>query len=336
MRMPNHLVLCAVIFFMHSALCGQTTGNIQGIVQDSQGRPIAKAKITLSKLGMHWVKDLFSANDGKFMQVGLEPKEYDITVSAQGFQDYREREKINLGLTTKKVYTLHTINEAVQATSPENKAMDSYSKAASFYNERKYQEAIPFFEESIARNKRDLLKTSEAGARKELEENLERLSKPYSVSLMESAKQDQTKKNNNYAKAEPIVYQLHQKNPKDILLLNYLLEISQHKNDKDATKLYQNAIDDIRGPRPETAINQGIELYNANKVLEARPFFKKAIEIDPNYADAYYFLAMADYADMNLKGTKNNLQKYLEKAPKGKYAEEVRALLEDPSLQNIH
>ena len=37
----------------------------------------------------------------------------------------------------------------------------------------------------------------------------------------------------------------------------------------------------------------------------------------------------------NLKGTKTNLQKYIDLAPTGKHAGEVKAMLADPSLKNV-
>ncbi|OQA30105.1 MAG: hypothetical protein BWY56_02572 [Acidobacteria bacterium ADurb.Bin340] len=68
---------------------------------------------------------------------------------------------------------------------------------------------------------------------------------------------------------------------------------------------------------------------------DARPFLLSTLDIDPKYADAFYLLAMCDYAEMNLKGAKQNLMKYLEIAPTGKNADTAKAMLADPSLKNI-
>jgi hypothetical protein len=44
---------------------------------------------------------------------------------------------------------------------------------------------------------------------------------------------------------------------------------------------------------------------------------------------------MVEYANMNLKGTKLHFLKYLELAPTGDKAAEIKEMLKDPSLKNI-
>jgi cytochrome c-type biogenesis protein CcmH/NrfG len=61
----------------------------------------------------------------------------------------------------------------------------------------------------------------------------------------------------------------------------------------------------------------------------------KALEVDPKYAEAHYLLAMVEFGENNLKGTKHNLQKYLELAPAGKNSATAKEMLKDPSLKNI-
>jgi hypothetical protein len=46
-------------------------------------------------------------------------------------------------------------------------------------------------------------------------------------------------------------------------------------------------------------------------------------------------LAMVEFGENNLKGTKQHLQKYLELAPTGKNAATAKEMLKDPSLKNI-
>ncbi|HQL48409.1 MAG TPA: hypothetical protein PLC09_07055, partial [Holophaga sp.] len=98
---------------------------------------------------------------------------------------------------------------------------------------------------------------------------------------------------------------------------------------------YQVELDKLIGPNPGIVYNKGVEAFNAGKMKEARPFLLKTLEIDPKYADAFYLLAMCDYSDMDMKGAKQNLEKYLEIAPTGKNADTAKAMLADPSLKNI-
>ena len=55
----------------------------------------------------------------------------------------------------------------------------------------------------------------------------------------------------------------------------------------------------------------------------------------PTYAEAHFLLAMVEFGDNNLRGTKQNLEKYVELAPKGKNADTAREMLKDPSLKKV-
>ncbi|MCE1228438.1 MAG: carboxypeptidase-like regulatory domain-containing protein, partial [Firmicutes bacterium] len=86
------------------ALSAQTTGTFSGRITDSKGNPVPTAKVLVTKVGVNWVKELKVGSDGKFLQVGLEPKEYDITITASGYAEIKEREKVPLGVILKKDY----------------------------------------------------------------------------------------------------------------------------------------------------------------------------------------------------------------------------------------
>jgi tetratricopeptide (TPR) repeat protein len=83
--------------------------------------------------------------------------------------------------------------------------------------------------------------------------------------------------------------------------------------------------------------NLGAVYINTNQSEGAETAFKKAIELDPTYADAYYQLGLvligratvgAD-AKMNAPaGTADAFQKYLSLKPDGANAEPAKAMLE--------
>jgi len=84
--------------------------------------------------------------------------------------------------------------------------------------------------------------------------------------------------------------------------------------------------------------NLGAILVNTGQNEQAVEAFKKAIEADPKYADAYYQMgvylvgkAQVDTATGKVtpvEGTVENLQKYLELAPNGQFAESAKGLLQ--------
>jgi len=79
---------------------------------------------------------------------------------------------------------------------------------------------------------------------------------------------------------------------------------------------------------PTAAYNQGVSLWNANKMTEAQTQFEKAVKLDPKMAEAYYYLAMTLVNQNKLPEAKPNFQTYLKLAPDGPNAATAKAMLE--------
>ncbi|MDP2877282.1 MAG: carboxypeptidase-like regulatory domain-containing protein [Holophaga sp.] len=330
---------------MALSLAAQNTGTFSGKVLDSKGKPVANTKMILSKMGINWVKEVKVNEDGKFLQVGLEPKDYEVTVSAEGYVNFKEQFHVSLGMGEPKNYVLLTPEEARKtaggtaiedpAAIAESKGLESFNLAVVAFNEKNFSAALPLFEAALASLNESIEKTTDATLKVESEKKVETMERPYSYSLMEVAKTDEAKRNELLTKAEPLLVKMLERNSKDQNAIVFLLDIAKFKNDAEGITKYQAALDSLLGPRPELAYNQGVELYNAGKLSESKSYFQKAISIKADYAEAYYLLAMCEFTDMNLKGTKANLQKYLELAPTGKHAGEVKEMLKAPELKNI-
>ncbi len=90
--------------------------------------------------------------------------------------------------------------------------------------------------------------------------------------------------------------------------------------------------------RPEAHANAGRLLYIASEsiknkdtqvqfVTEASAAFNTALEKNPEYAEAYFFRAVLEFATAQLDRAQADLQMYLVKAANGPYAEDARDLL---------
>ena len=126
-----------------------------------------------------------------------------------------------------------------------------------------------------------------------------------------------------------------ERNPKDERVVLGLIATSKAKADKPAEQKYAAMLETLQGPNADVIYNKGVEAFNAGKTKEAKVQFTKALEIDPKYAESHYLLAMVEFGDNNLRGTKQHLQKYLELAPTGKNAATAKEMLKDPSLKNV-
>ncbi len=341
----KRIVPAIIVASVGLSLVAQTTGSLQGKVLDSKGKPVPNSKVVVSKIGINWVKEMKISAEGKFFQVGFAPGDYEISVSAPGYVEIREQAHVGVGLVLQKDYVLLTPAEAPRSgnqaakadpsADAETKGLESYNQAVGLFNQKSFSEALPLFETAALSLNESIAKATDAATKTELEKKLATTERPYAFSLMEVGKADEQKRTELFAKAEPMLAKAYELNPKDQNTVVYLLDIATSKQDAEGIKKYQAALDSILGPRPELAYNQGVELYNAGKLAQAKPYFLKSIEVKADFAEAYYLLAMCEFSDNNLKGTKTNLQKYIDLAPTGKHAGEVKAMLADPSLKNV-
>ena len=85
------------------------------------------------------------------------------------------------------------------------------------------------------------------------------------------------------------------------------------------------------GGNADSLFNQGVTLWNAGKIEEAKKQFQAAVQANPNHAEARYQLGMALVNEGNMAGAAAEWNTYLKLAPTGLHAAEVKAML--PSLK---
>ncbi|MBL0312990.1 MAG: carboxypeptidase regulatory-like domain-containing protein [Holophagaceae bacterium] len=325
-----------------SALCltlaADSTGGISGKVLTKGGQPIPKAVVTLKRTDITYVKELKTDANGKFIQVGLAPVEYDVLVHAEGFVDYMEHFKIPLGELKKKDFTLLSTEEAklaapttavAVAADPgaqlEDAGYAAFNEATGLYNAKEWKKAEPLFEKAHTSLNESLAKTKDDAAKEQIAEKLKTVSRVYGVVLYEVGKGEKVTAKLDQAK--PLLEKAFELNNKDMRVAEALLNISKEKGDKEGEAKYQTAIDAVVGKRPENAYNEGVAAYNANKFKAAKEFILKAIEIDSKFADSYYMLGLIETNNNSMKAAKEAFKKCLELAPTGKHAGECKEFI---------
>ncbi len=337
-RLVLALMLPAICVSLHA----EQTGRISGKVLNKEGKPIPGAKVNLKRIDRNWTKDLTPDKNGNFLQVGLEPKEFTMTVTAEGYVTYTESPvKIPLADVIVKNITLLTPAEArsqapaggAQAvpTDPgaalDNEGREAFNSAIPLYNDGKYDEALPLVDKAYKTLTEASKTLKDEQAKSDLIPELLKIERVLGICIAQAGSKKED--------AEPYLLKALERNPKDERVVLGLIETSKAKGDKVAEQKYVAMLETLQGPNPDLIYNKGVEAFNAGKTKEAKAHLTKALEVDPKYAEAHYLLAMVEFGENNLKGTKHNLQKYLELAPAGKNAATAKEMLKDPSLKNI-
>jgi TolA-binding protein len=328
-------------------LAADTTGRIAGKLTNKKGEPMAQAVVILKRLDINWVKEVKANANGTYLQVGLEPKEFEIKVVCKGYADIVEQVKIPLGETLQKNFTLLTPEESKSTAVASGKApvedpgqkaemegTDAYNKAVALYNDKRYPEAQPLLESAQAKFQESIQKSKEEELKASLGATLVKIERVLGLVLSENFLTNPASPD-LAAKAVPLLEKAIERKADDGQVLQSLVNLAKAKKDEALQKKYQGLLDKLIGPRPEAPYNDAVAAFNAGDMKQAKTHLQKAIATDPKFPDSYYLLGMVEYGLTNLKGTKEAFLKYLEIAPNGKKAGEVKEMLNDPSLKKI-
>ena len=336
-----------VLAFMLPVAClsihAEQTGRITGKVTTKDGKPVAGAKIHLKRTDRNWVKDLISDKNGNYMQVGLEPKEFELSVTAEGFVEYKEKDPIKIPLADVllKNITMYTQAEARtlalagggQTVAPDPGAAqdaegrEAFNQAIPLYNEGKFADALPLVDKAYKMLNEAMNNLKDAQAKADLAPEVGKIERVLGICMAQAGAKKED--------GEPFLLKALEKNPKDERVLASLVDTSKAKGDKVAEAKYTAALEAIHGPNPDVEYNKGVESFNAGNSKQAKAHWLKTLEIAPTYGEAHFMLAMVEFGDNNLKGTKMHLQKYIEVSPTGKNAATAKEMLNDPSLKKI-
>jgi len=323
------------------SLAAESTGRLAGKVVGKDGKPIANAVLKLERVDIAWTKEIKVTDKGTFIQVGLEPREFFITVSAPGFASTAKmKRKIPLADTLTENFTLFTMDEAraegvkqaAASADPgearEAEGSDAFNNGVSFYNEQKYAEALPQVETAYLKLKEAASLMKDPAAKAEVEAKVPNIERVYGICLAEVAKRDPERKA-LAAKAEPFLVAAFERNPKDQRVVNALVDVGTVKGDAPLTAKYQAALDGLLGPRPELAYNEAVNAVNKEQFKAAKEHLTKAIALDPNFADSYYLMGIVEFSLNNPKAARASFLKYQEKAPNGSKKAEVKEFLKE-------
>jgi len=308
----RHFWLIALALLTFALPAFAQDGSIQGIVKDAQGKPIEGAKVTVELNGSGRKFETKTDKNGEYLQVGLVGGQYQLTVEKDGVGAVKKTVMVRAARRNgfDIVLAPGATGDAVDpATAALNKAFDEAIAASRAGNQ---DDAITKFEAALAISP----KCADCY---------------YNIGFSQSQKKDYDKAEVAYKKAIELKpdYADAYAGLANIYNAQRKFDLASEASAK-ATQLNASAggaAGAAGGGSADSLFNEGVILWNAGKIADAKKQFEAAIAAKPDHADAHYQLAMALVNEGNLKGAATEFDTYLKLAPTGQYAAQAKALV---------
>jgi Flp pilus assembly protein TadD len=344
MRRSSRILIPALILPAALGLRADSNAFVRAAVTvvDKDGHPVVGAKVTFHRKDTGWTKEAKTDAKGTFMLAGIPSsanKVFEVTVEKEGYNPTKDMTDFPLQTESsiKKSFTLYKPGEMVAsgsgtstpvaAPAADDPAAQADAEARKAFNDvamplvqsGKYAEAVPVLGKAYADMTTALPNIKDPATKEELEKTvLPSVEKTYGLALFQAGKKEE---------AVPLLEKVIVREPKNKNILTALVQGYGAKGDKANEAKYQALLDAETGPRADAAYNKGVEAFNKGRYKEAKDQLGKALEIDPNFADAHYLLGLVDANGGNMAGVKSHFRKYLELAPTGSHAAEVKEML---------
>ncbi|HVD94233.1 MAG TPA: tetratricopeptide repeat protein [Vicinamibacterales bacterium] len=301
------------------------SGQIKGKVVDAQNAPVDGATILIENLDKGSKPLTTKTNKkGEYIQVGLYPGKYRITAS-KGDLNITKETDIHLDMLTLDLKLEPgggggrggTKEDAAKAKAKAEAMNKTFTEGVDLSNQGKHEEAIAKFQEVIAM----------VPACAECYANI-------------GTVQGQAKK---YEEAEAAYKKAIELKPDFGEAYNGLANVYNSEKKFDLAAEASKKAMDLASAAPagtagtagggggggsaSASFNQGVILWNAGKIPEAKAQFENAVKADPNLADAQYWLGMALLNGGNTAEAKPKFEAYLKLAPTGQYADTAKNIV---------
>jgi tetratricopeptide (TPR) repeat protein len=286
----------------------QSTGMVKGKVVDAKGEPVEGAKILIEFAeGVNRKNETKTNKKGEYIQIGLFPGNYKVTASKEGVGAQMFEVRVRIGAAAEINFQLSPQAGMSEEDKKKTAALQgALTTGEALIKEGKHDEAIAKFNEALA-----VLPSCHVCY--------------YYIGHANAQKQQ-------YTEAEAAFKKAIEVKPDFVEAYNALAGVynSQKKYDEAlavSAKAAELAGAGGGGGNAAAIYNQGVTLWNAQKFPEAKAQFEKAVALDPNMAEAWYQLGMANLNTGDMNGAVAAFEGYLKAAPNGPKAAEAKTIL---------
>jgi tetratricopeptide (TPR) repeat protein len=316
------LSICAMAIGLAivAAPASAQTGQIKGKVVDQQGNPVDGVKITMYNQNTNRSLETKTNKKGEYIQVGLSPAKYKVTASKGDLTDVKEVD-VHLDMANLDFKlapgggaggAAMSKEEATKIKAKMDAANKAFTDGVDLSNAGKNDEAIAKFNEVIAAVPNCAECYSNIGTLKTKDKKFEEAEAAYKKAI--EVKPDFAEGYNGLAN----LYNAEKKFDQAAEASKKAMELSGSAAGAGGAAAGGNA---------SAIFNQGVILWNAGKIPDAKAQFEQAVKLDPNMADAQYWLGMALVNGGDTAGAKPKFETYLKLAPTGQYADIAKSIL---------
>lgn len=366
-KLRRSLLLGGIVSLVACSAWAQVT-TLEGDVKNGNGQPVKDAVIDLHRTDIKGNYHVKSNKKGHWFYTGLPLGTYNITCSVDG----QVVDQVN-GVKTQYGDGAPPINfntdrmKQAQAAAAAGQATEDQTRGMSKEEKEKLEAQMKERSEAIKKNK-ELNDAFTAGLdalkAKNYQAAVDSLTKASQMDASQVAiwqnlgeayvglasTQTGDQKNQSYDKAAEAYKKSLELKPDDAGTYNQLGNLyGMEKKLPEAEQALTKAAQLDPTMAAKANFNIGAMLVNNGKSDEAAPYFEKAVQADPNYAEADYQLGstlmMKGTVDPKTgkqtypPGTSEALHKYLELQPNGPHAQEAQAMLQalgETVQTNIH
>ena len=288
----------------------QTTGQVKGKVVDGKGQPVDKAAVTIEfKGGVNLTREVKTNKKGEFIQVGLQPGPYLITIKHEkGVAE--DQVQVGLGSSAELNFT---VTPPATGMSPEETAFRKlFDEGVQASGAKDHDGAIAKFTEA-------------AGMQADC----------YACYVNLGAAHYEKKELDKAEAAFKKAAELRPDESQPVRMLADLYNATGRREEAAAMATKAAALGAASGGgSAQDSYNQGVILWNAGKIAEAKAQFEASIKADPNYAEANYWLGMANLNGGNMPEAIKYFENYLKLAPDGPMAAQAKGILDQLKPKN--
>lgn len=290
------------------------TGGIRGKVVDAKKQPVQGASVLIESMdGGNRKFQAKTDRRGEFVQIGIQPGPYRISVEKDGLADIREQ---RISLDVLEITFTLAPGAGTGVSDEERKKAEAriaavkadFAAGVALSKEGKHDEAIARFNQVLGQ----AAKCTECYL---------------NIAAIHAERKEFDQAEATYKKALEI-------EPNSPEAYNGLASVynAQKKFDQAAemsalAQKHAGTGGAGGGGSASAVFNQGVIAWNASRIADAKKFFQEAVNLDPNLADAHYWLGMASLNEGNMDEAAKAFDSYLKIAPTGQYAEQAKGIL---------